>query len=122
MKGKRAATFVMIAIVAVIMITAVLIINQTTIFQEGNPLPVFGGIWRLSVGGEQFAQIRDEPATYIAKTGQHAALFEFIEKTYGVKFKEQMDSRYIFESDDKKVTVTSRRYSRSFQIWEMPEK
>lgn len=122
MKGKRAATFVMIAIVAVIMVIAVFLINWTTIFQEGNPLPVFSGIWQLSVGGEPYVQIKDEPATYITKTENHDTLFAYIEKTYDVKFTKQVNSRYIFEGKGKEVTAKVRQYSRAFRIWEMSEK
>lgn len=119
MKGKRAGVFVMITIVAVIMVIAVLLINQTTIFQEGNPLPVFGGIWRLTAGGEAYAQINDAPVTYITKAEGHEELFAQIEKAHNVTFKQQSGSEYAFEGEGGKLTVTARKYSRSFLIWEV---
>lgn len=119
MKGKRASTFVMIAIVAVLMVAAVLLINHTTIFQEGNPLPVAAGIWQLAVEGKPFAQIKDEPPTWITKTADNRALFAGIEQEYSVKYTTEQEAGYLFEGGETKLVLGMRQYSRYYQIWEV---
>ena len=122
MKGRRASTFVMIAIVAVLMAAAVLLINHTTIFQEGNPLPVVGGIWQVAAEGKPYAQIKDEPATYITRTGSHSELFGHLEAAYGVSFREQAeDGLFLFEGEGGPLAVDARQYPRYYQIWEVKD-
>lgn len=116
---KRAATFLMIAIVAVVMLAALFIINRTTIFQEGNPVPVAKGIWALIVKGEPYAKIKNDPPVYITRPLSHDRLFSFIEATYGVKFTKEDNGKYVFTGKDKTVTLVTRRYSKSFQVWEV---
>jgi hypothetical protein len=115
--GKRTSTFLMIAVVAVIMLFVVFLVNRTYIFQEGNPLPVFNGIYKIVMNKQPYEQIDNEPIKYIARTDKHDELFAFIEKTYGVKYKEEKGSGYHFEGDGKSVVLTQRQYSRSFQVW-----
>lgn len=119
MKGKRKVTFLMIGGVALLLAAILVLINSRSIFQEGNPLPVLSGIWRLVVNNEPYAQIEEAPATYIARAGVHDELFAFIEKTHGVKFKGNEGDRYIFEGEGKKVELVTRSYARAFRIWEV---
>ena len=122
MKGKRTSTFVMIAIVAVLMTVAVVLINQTTIFQEGNPIPVWRGVWQLQSADVPYAQIKDEPATFLTKTGLHSELFAHIEATYLVEFQERLeDDVYLFQGEDGQLKVDARQYSRYYQIWEVKD-
>jgi hypothetical protein len=118
---KRVSTFLMIAIVAVVMLAAVVFINRQTIFQEGNPLPVAGGIWQLVMGGESYAKIKDEPVTWVTRSGEskHDELVAHIEDAYDVKLKSNEESTYVFEGERGTITVSLRQYSRSFQIWEL---
>jgi hypothetical protein len=115
--GKRAATFVMITVVAVILSIVLLFINRSYVFQEGNPLPVFSGICQLTINDVPYAKIKDNPPTYIARTGEHDPLFSFIETEFGVKFKEQKENEYIFVGSSKTVKVSPRLYSRTYQVW-----
>lgn len=121
--GKRASTFLMIAILAVLMLATLIFINRSMIFQEGNPLPVAAGICRLTVGGEPYVKIKDEPATWMTEAGEseHDELFSHIEETYGVKYTEQKDNDFIFDGEGKQVTVVFRSYSRNYRIWELKQ-
>ncbi len=120
MKGKRVSTFVMIAIVAVLMTGAVVLINHTTIFQEGNPIPVWKGVWQLQAVDVPYAQIKEDPATFLTKTGRHSELFAHIEATYLVEFQEKLeDDVYLFQGKDGQIKVDARQYSRYYQIWEV---
>lgn len=118
---KRVPTFLIIIIIAAVMVTALVLFNSNLIFQEGNPLPVAAGIWQLVVGGEPYAKIKDEPATWMTRSGEgkHDELLSYIEASYGMKLIGPTDGAYVFQDDDKKVTVTVRQYSRNFRIWEL---
>lgn len=118
---KRMPTFLIIVIIAAVMVTALVLLNSNLIFQEGSPLPVAGGIWRLVVGGEPYAKIKDEPATWVTRSEKdgHDDLLSHIEETYGMQLIGPTDGAYVFQDDDKQVTVTVRQYSRNFRIWEL---
>ena len=122
MKGKRASTFVMIAIVAVLMAIAILLINQPSIFQEGNPLPLLGGIWQISVEGKPYAEVKDKPPTYMTKTDDYDELFAELEKIHSVRFMQETDDGFLFEGDGGRLTVSSRQYSRSYRLWVVSDK
>lgn len=119
MKGKRKVTFLIIAALALLMAAAIVLINRQGIFQEGNPIPVIAGICHIEFNHEPYAQIKDEPATYIARAGRHEELFALIEKTYGVAYKRTNGDRYVFEGGGKTVELATRNYTQSFRIWEV---
>lgn len=119
MKGKRRVSFLAIAGVALVMAAAVIVINRRSIFQEGNPLPVLAGIWRLEIRGEPYARIKDEPPTFIARAGRHDALFAAVEKAYGVTFRGASGDIYMFEGGGGKVRLAARNYARRYKIWEV---
>lgn len=41
------------------------IIFSSLIFQEGNPIPLVVGIWKISHGGEAITQISDRPVKFL---------------------------------------------------------
>lgn len=93
------------------------LINKDAIFQEGNPIRVLRGIIQLN-NTNTFVKINDDnPIAYVTKTNNSKELFDYIEKEYDVVFKEQMGSGYIFEGKEKSVILTSKQYSRFYQIW-----
>lgn len=126
---RRTATFLMIAVVALLMIVVLLLVNRQTIFQEGNPVPVFKGIYHIVFNNDPYVQIKGNPTTYITRADQqsggttvskHDELFKFIESNFSVKFTGQQGDRYTFTGDGgKTLTVLARKYSRSFLLWEV---
>jgi hypothetical protein len=112
----------MIAAVAVLMAVLVILVNRQGIFQEGNPVPVFSGIWKLMVDKEPYACIKEEPPTYIAGAGKQDGLFAFIEKQYGVEYQSNSGGIYIFTGGGKTVKLSMRHYTRSFRVWEIVDR
>lgn len=108
--------FMLILAMIIVIIGLILLININAILQEGNPIPLFRGILQLN-DSETFVKIKDNPVTYITKTNNKDDLFSYIEESDNVSYKEQMGSGHFFEDGNKIVILTSRQYSRYWQIW-----
>ncbi len=113
--------FTMISVMIVAIISVILLININIIFQEGNPITVFRGIFPLS-SSETFVKIKDNPVTYVTITDDADDLFAYIEESDNVSYKEQVGLGHIFENRNKVVILTSRQYTRNYQIWEYSKK
>lgn len=83
-------------------------------------MPIIKGVFQLN-DDITFAKINDDPVTYLTKCSNKSDLFSYIEEENNVKFKEQMGSGYIFEGEDKNVIMTSRQYTRFYQVWKYTE-
>ncbi len=116
MKTKKLYLFLTITIILLLFF----LVNKDVIFQEGNPTAVLKGIIQLN-DTNTFVKIKDNPTTYVTKTNNNEDLFNYIEAQNGVKFKEHMGSGYMFEDTEKSVVLTSRQYTRFYQIWEFSE-
>lgn len=113
MKTKK----IYLLLIIVFILLSLFLFNKDVIFQEGNPISVLKGIIQLN-GTSTFVRIKDNPITYVTKTGNSEELFNYIKKEYNVVFKEQMGSGHIFEGSEKSVILTSKQYTRFYQIWE----
>lgn len=90
---------------------------KNIIFQEGNPLPIINGIFKLN-DNNTYVLISENPTIYLTKTNIKDDLFEYIKEEYDVKFKEQLGSGYVFEGDIG-LLLTSRQYTRFYQVWRL---
>jgi len=107
--------------IIVILLLILLILGITTVskvlFQEGNPIPVFTGIGKLSFGGNEIVKISDSPRIYISKTSDgNYPLIELM-KNDGWRFEEQLGAGHIFLKDESKLIITSVQYTRRYTIW-----
>jgi hypothetical protein len=109
-----------VKIIIILILGFILFSYKNIIFQEGNPLPVIYGIIRLN-DSKTYVKINDNPITYITKTNNKDELFSYIEKENNVDFAEQMGSGYIFKGENKNIIITSRQYTRFYQIWKYSE-
>lgn len=117
MKTKKMYLF----IILVLILVSLFLFIKDVVFQESNPLPVLNGIIQLN-DTNTYSKIKDNPITYITKTNKNKELFNYIEKENNVKFIEQMGSGYIFEGKEKSVILTSKQYTRFYQIWQYSER
>lgn len=101
----------------ILLVILVITMYMDVIFQEGNPLPIINGMFKLN-DNNTYVLINENPVTYLTKTNIKDDLFEYIKKEYDVKFKEQFGSGYIFEGDIR-ILVTSRQYTRFYQVWRL---
>ena len=54
---------------------------------------------------------------YITRRGDKSGLFQMIEETYAVEFKDQLGSGYLFTDGEKNYTVGSEIYWGRFTVW-----
>lgn len=107
-------------ILLIVILLVGIISGSPVILQEGNPLPILGGIIKLGVSDDNIVQISNEPRVYISKESVgNISLVELIEKE-GWKFEEQIGSGYIFSKDMKKIVVGSVQFTRKYRIWKVP--
>lgn len=100
-----------------ILILSSMLFYKNIIFQEGNPLPIINGIFKLN-DNNTYVLISENPTIYLTKTNIKDDLFEYIKEEYDVKFKEQLGSGYVFEGDIG-LLLTSRQYTRFYQVWRL---
>jgi len=64
---RRKPVFVGVAVILILVISS-LILFTPTIFQEGNPLPIFQGIIQLQLSNKKMVLLSNNPEKYITKT------------------------------------------------------
>lgn len=105
-----------------LIIGGALFLYKSTIFQEGNPLPLLSGIIKLNLSSEDIVPISTQENWYLSKTedGQQS-IAKFLQEK-GYTFVEQMGSGYIFKTETgKRAIVIHRQYSRYYSIWKLPK-
>lgn len=110
---------VICALILVLLATAVFL-KWDTIFQRGNPVPYLTAAVRLSETNPYVA-VDEDKGIYISKRGDKEALFEMIQNTYGVEFKDQLGSGYLFSDGEENFLVSSEIYWGRFTVWTLPE-
>lgn len=91
-------------------------LERQVIFQEGNPIPVVVGIFKLSVKGQTLAQISEEPEKYLIKNKDgYGAYIEYMEAK-GWKYVEQMGAGLVFEKDKERHISVSRMLTRYYIV------
>lgn len=113
---KKKPLIIGVAVIFILILSG-FIIFAPTIFQEGNPLPIMQGIFRLQTSNNDIVSVSENPETYITKTENADSTFIEFMKNKGWTFKEQFGAGYLFEKQDKSITVGSKQYSRHFKLW-----
>jgi hypothetical protein len=108
------ATFLMLGIVVGAL--------GNVLFQEGNPLAVASAIVKLEVTNSEYEKISGSNQKYIASfEGNGARELKLYMKEKGWKFKEQFGSGYMFQKDDRTITVGTRKFTKRYYVWLIPE-
>lgn len=107
-----------IILLIVLIVIATITMYKDVIFQEGNPLPIINGMFRLNEANT-YVLINENPTFYLTKTNNEDDLFEYIQNKYNIKLKEQIGAGYIFEGENTRLILTSRQYTRFYQIWRL---
>lgn len=118
MKKERKAgrIFALCAATVLILISLIAAFKWDAIFQRGNPLPYMAAMVKLS-GSQTFEAVPGMDNTYITRRGEKQALFRMIEDTYGVVFKDQLGSGYLFSDGKYNYIVSSEIYWGMFTLW-----
>jgi hypothetical protein len=92
------------------------------LFQEGNPLAVATAIVKLEVTNSEYEKISGLNQKYIARfEGNGARELKLYMKKNGWKYKEQFGSGYMFHKDDRTITVSTRKFTKRYYVWLIPE-
>lgn len=105
-------------VLIVLIVVAAINMNKDIIFQEGNPLPIINGMLRLNEEST-YVLIRENPTIFLTKTNIKDDLFEYIQNKYDIKLKEQMGAGYIFEGENTRLILTSKQYTKYYQVWRL---
>jgi hypothetical protein len=91
---------------------------RNVIFQEGNPLPIFVGICKLHMQGEDIVQISDKPQKrYVMRSSMIGGKYlEDILSKQGWTKVEQWGALSSFKKGNKEIGVTSRMYTGMYII------
>ncbi len=109
--------FVLILTIFLVILTSFLFYSKT-IFQEGNPLPLLSGIFKLNLTNNQIVQFSIEQNGYITKSKHGKETMTQFMADEGFSLIDQMGSGYIFKNQegDSKL-VTHRYYSKFYDLW-----
>lgn len=104
------------AIVMAILLASIVALKWEAIFQRGNPIPYLAAAVKLSEDNT-FEAVENTENIYITKRGEKESLFAFIQDTYGVEYKDQLGSGYLFSDGENNYTVGSEIYWGRFTVW-----
>ena len=116
-KGQKA--FVLCAIAVSAIFICMLALKWDAIFQRGNPLPYLSAMIKLS-GENTFEAVPNMDGIYVTRRGNKEELFQMVCDTYGVEFKEQFGSGYLFSDGEENYTIGSEIYWGRFTVWTLP--
>jgi hypothetical protein len=96
----------------------------SAVFQERNPTPILTSIMNLELSKsnyEQFSESNMRNRYVSANTGnsRYDVVKEFM-KEKGWDFKEQIGSGLVFGKNEKTLVVETRKYSRHYILWDIP--
>lgn len=112
---KRKIDFLCVVAVA-ILFASVIIFKWDAIFQRGNPIPYLAAAVKLS-DDNTFEAVENMENIYITKRGEKDGLFQMIQDTYDVEYKDQFGSGYLFSDGENNYTVGSEIYWGRFTVW-----
>ncbi|MCK5130495.1 MAG: hypothetical protein KAQ68_11620 [Clostridiales bacterium] len=107
-------------LIAIVLILIVYTTTASPVMQEGNPLPIFGGMIKLSFSDEKIIKISDEPLKYISKTENASENLIQMLGNEGYTYIEQLGAGHFFKRGDEKLTIISVQYSRWYRIFNFP--
>ena len=112
---KKKALIIIFAVMAVLFVSLAAL-KWDTIFQRGNPIPYLSAAIKLT-DDKTFAAVGNTNDIYITKRGNNRDLFQMIQETHHVEFKDQLGSGYLFSDGENHYIVGSEIYWGNFTVW-----
>lgn len=103
-------------IIITVFLVSLAVLKWDAVFQRGNPIPYLAAAIKLS-DEHTFAAVEGIEDVYITRRGNNQALFQMIQETYQVEYKDQLGSSYLFSDGEKNYIVGSEIYWGRFQVW-----
>ncbi|MFT4416413.1 hypothetical protein ACLM5H_21340 [Fredinandcohnia humi] len=117
-------------VLIVLLISIVLVIGFVTIrfgsalTQEGNPVPIFSAISKLTFGNTEFVEfsVAENEHRYVSKNNNESRymVVEDYMKERGWDFYEQMGSGLVFKKADKTTVIETRLFTGRYFLWDVP--
>jgi hypothetical protein len=104
------------ASIIILVMLAVLIINQPVVFQEGNPLPVISAIIKIEFGASDIIQVSS--TKYMQKAGPPEPLNRLLAAN-GWRFVEQLGAGYFYTHNSEILFVMGRMLTSRYFIYEL---
>ena len=112
---KKKALIIIFAVMAVLFVSLAAL-KWDTIFQRGNPIPYLSAAIKLT-DDKTFVAVGNTNDIYITKRGNNRDLFQMIQETHHVEFKDQLGSGYLFSDGENHYIVGSEIYWGRFTVW-----
>ena len=119
MKKKVPKTLILCVVVLSILSASIIASKWDTIFQRGNPIPYMVAMVKLS-DNNSFEAVANTDDTYITRRDDKQNLFQMIQDTYDLEYKDQLGSGYLFSDGEKNYIVASEIYWGKFTVWTLP--
>ncbi|MED4205548.1 hypothetical protein [Neobacillus mesonae] len=116
---------IIMAFIIVIIVGNGLIVTGfgSTVFQEGNPVPLLVSAVKLHFSDMEYVQFaKTEKRVRFLSLNTTTNRYEVVKKWMGTKgwdFKEQMGSGLIFTKDGEDAVVEVKQYSKHYFVWEI---
>ncbi|OZM58534.1 hypothetical protein CIB95_02910 [Lottiidibacillus patelloidae] len=93
--------------------------------QEGNPVPYLLSITKYELTNSGYEEVfsTDSVIRYVSAYElkyPYGMAIEFM-KNKGWVYKEQLGSGFVFEKNNKIITISTRQYSKHYFIWDVPK-
>ncbi len=119
MKKKVSKALILCVVVLLILSVSIIASKWDAIFQRGNPIPYIAAMLKLS-DNNSFEAVANMDDTYITRRGDKQKLFQMIQDTYDLEYKDQLGSGYLFSDGEKNYIVASEIYWGNFTVWTLP--
>lgn len=113
---KKRKIICVCAIILLALFASLVALKWDAIFQRGNPVPYLAAAVKLS-DERTYVEVASMDDIYITKRGEKQGLFQMIQDTYHVEFKDQLGSGYLFTDGEKNYMVGSEIYWGRFTVW-----
>ena len=116
---KKHQILILCSVTVLILFSLIITSKWDTIFQRGNPLPYLVSMCKLS-DDHTYEAVSVLDGTYVTRRGKKEDLFQMIQDTYHVEWKDQIGSGYLFSDGVQNYIVGSEIYWGWFTVWTLP--
>lgn len=116
---KKHQILILCSVTVLILFSLIITSKWDTIFQRGNPLPYLVSMFKLS-DDHTYEAVAGLDGTYVTRRGKKEDLFQMIQDTYHVEWKDQIGSGYLFSDGVQNYIVGSEIYWGWFTVWTLP--
>ncbi|MBP3950245.1 hypothetical protein J7W16_03800 [Bacillus sp. YZJH907-2] len=94
----------------------------SALIQEGNPIPYLVSIMKLELSNKGYEQAADtlNETSYVSAEKEYPSVVIDFMKEKDWDYKEQIGSGLVFERSQETITISTRKYSKNYFLWNVP--